>query len=103
MKTDSSAAHAMGSRRGVGKVRHIETRYLWLQEVVGRGRLRLMKIPRAINCADVLTKHVGIGDIEKFGDVYGWRFKPPEVSEIFGFFGGLRRVRWVDVEEDDDG
>jgi hypothetical protein len=102
VKTDSSAAHAMGSRRGVGKVRLIETRYLWLQEVVGRGRLRLVKIPRTINFADVLTKYVSIGDIEKFGNMYGWRFKPPEVNEINGFLGGLSRVRWA-VEDDDDG
>ena len=62
-----------------------------------------MEIPRTINWADVLTKYVSTADIEKFGNMYGWRFKPPEVSKIYGFFGGLRRVRWVDVEEDDDG
>ena len=34
--TDSTAAKSFGSRRGVGRMRHIETRALWLQEAVNR-------------------------------------------------------------------
>ena len=32
--TDSSAAKAVASRRGLGKLRHIELKYLWVQELV---------------------------------------------------------------------
>ena len=36
--TDSSAAKRIASRRGLGKVRHIEVNQLWVQEkVVGSG------------------------------------------------------------------
>ena len=36
--TDSNAAKAIASRRGLGKTRHVELRYLWLQEMTKSGR-----------------------------------------------------------------
>ena len=33
--SDSSAARAFASRRGLGRQRHVQIRYLWLQERVG--------------------------------------------------------------------
>ena len=42
--TDSGAAIGMCSRAGVGKVRHIEVRQLWLQGRVGRGDLEVEKV-----------------------------------------------------------
>ena len=61
---DSSAARSMASRVGVGKLRHMEVRYLWLQEVVRRRGLALKKIAGAANPADVLTKPKSMNDIE---------------------------------------
>ena len=34
LQTDSSACIGMASRKGVGRVRHLETRALWLQDVI---------------------------------------------------------------------
>ncbi len=39
LNVDSSAAKAIASRLGPGKVRHLEGRYLRLQEVVASGRI----------------------------------------------------------------
>ena len=39
--TDSSTAKGVAARRGLGKLRHVELRYLWVQEVVRMGRIRL--------------------------------------------------------------
>ena len=39
--TDSSGAKSFSSRRGAGKVRHIEVKWLWLQEAVRAGRVTL--------------------------------------------------------------
>ena len=36
---DSSSARAFAKRRGLGKQRHIDTRYLWLQERVAMKHL----------------------------------------------------------------
>ena len=35
--TDSNAAKAIASRRGLGKIRRVELRYLWLQDVTKSG------------------------------------------------------------------
>ena len=54
--TDSSGAKAAVSRRGLGKMRHMELRYLWVQEAVRRRRIQVKKILGTHNPADHLTK-----------------------------------------------
>ena len=54
--SDSSSARAFSARRGLGKMRHIQTRYLWLQERVALGHLIVKKVRGDDNVADVLTK-----------------------------------------------
>ena len=58
IKTDASAAIGMGSRRGAGKVRHIETNQLWLQEKVLAKEIQLVKIKGTENPADHLTMYL---------------------------------------------
>ena len=53
---DANAAKAIASRSGVGKVRHMEVRYLWVQDAVARRRFTLKKIHGKTNPADVFTK-----------------------------------------------
>ena len=55
--TDSSAAKGISSRRGLGKVRHIELSELWLQDQVARGKVEVRKIRGEDNISDSLTKH----------------------------------------------
>ena len=55
--TDSSAAKGISSRRGLGKVRHVELNELWLQDQVARGRIAVRKISGDDNISDSLTKH----------------------------------------------
>ena len=55
VKVDSSAAQAFFHRRGVGRMKHIDSRVLWLQDLIAAGGVKLKKIPRAQNLADVLT------------------------------------------------
>ena len=54
--TDSSAAKSMASRSGVGKVRHMEVKWLWLLEKVKAGKTKMRKVAGEVNPADVLTK-----------------------------------------------
>ena len=58
--TDSSAAKGIASRRGLGKVRHIELCELWLQSQVAQGRIRVHKVSGVDNFADSLTKHASV-------------------------------------------
>ena len=64
MYTDSSAAKGIASRRGLGKVRHIEVNQLWLQDQVHSGKITLTKIAGTDNCADILTKHASAKILE---------------------------------------
>ena len=54
---DSSSAKATCMRDGVGKVKHLSVRQLWLQEQAGAGELWHTKIPRLDNLSDCLTHH----------------------------------------------
>ena len=54
---DSSAALGISQRCGIGKVRHLRTQGLWVQEARLTGRLAYRKVLGAKNPADVLTKH----------------------------------------------
>ena len=56
VRTDSSSGMAVGSRRGLGRLRHVQTRYLWVQQRVQQGDLRLNKELGDTNVSDALTK-----------------------------------------------
>ena len=58
LSTDSSAAKGIATRRGVGKVRHLEVRTLWLQDQVDRGFVKMYKINGLSNPADICTKYL---------------------------------------------
>ena len=53
---DASAALAVASRLGPGKLKHIDLRQLWIQQEIKSGTIAVVKTPSAENCADVLTK-----------------------------------------------
>ena len=55
--TDSSAAIGICSRQGLGKLRHLDTHTLWIQQAVRSRRVDLRKVPGEENPADLLTKH----------------------------------------------
>jgi len=55
--TDSSAAIGICSRQGLGKVRHLDTHTLWVQQAVRAGRIDLRKVNGEVNPADLFTKH----------------------------------------------
>ena len=63
--TDSSSAKSFASRRGSGRIRHIEVKWLWLQRAVADGRVHLRKTPGATNPADVLTKYQSMREIKE--------------------------------------
>ena len=56
--TDSSAALGIASRSGLGKLRHLETHTLWLQEKVRTGAIMVKKVRGEGNPADIFTKHL---------------------------------------------
>ena len=66
VKVDSSAAHAFFHRRGVGRMKHIDSIILRLQDLIVAGGVRLKKIPRTHNLADMLTHTPVAKELEVF-------------------------------------
>ena len=62
---DASAGIAIGSRRGLGKVKHIDTVFLWVQEVVDQKRVTIGKKVTDEMLADILTKPANSTTLEK--------------------------------------
>ena len=57
---DATAGIAIGSRRGLGRVEHIDTVFRWVQAVVTEGKVTLGKKLTKEMLADFLTKHTGL-------------------------------------------
>ena len=59
LHTDSSAAKSFACRRGFGRMRHIDTKCLWLQAAVLDRQVLVRKIAGSLNPANVFTKYLG--------------------------------------------
>jgi hypothetical protein len=58
LHTDSTAARAMAMRSGPGKVKHIDLKMMFIQELIAKKLVEVRKINTLVNCADLLTKAV---------------------------------------------
>ena len=54
--TDSSSARQLCNRQGVGKVRHLSGKLLWVQTQVQNGSVEMVQMPTAYNVGDIGTK-----------------------------------------------
>ena len=76
MSTESSVAKSFVATRGLGKMRHLEVKFLWLQEIVQMGKVRVEKVSGATNVADALTKYHGIDKLDALcrpNGIVNWR------------------------------
>ena len=71
LQIDASSAIAIGSRHGLGKVRHMELKYLWLQQLVATKHVRLLKVRGTEHPPDMGTKHLSRESLAKCIDMVG--------------------------------
>ena len=62
--TDSNAAKSFVNRSGLGKMRHLEISYLWLQKEIREGKVEVHKVLGTENPADLMTKILTVREIE---------------------------------------
>ena len=108
MWMDATAGIAIGSQRGLGRVKHIDTVFLWVQAMVTEGKISFGKKPTKEMLADFLMKHVdastmpswmaGLGMIFQAGEskltLKEWYFQSTEAIAV------QRRGNWLpDVPE----
>ena len=74
VRTDSTAAIGTASRKGLGKQRHVQTRFLWLQEKVSDKKVLLSKVHTHSNIADLMTKPMSKESCEKLMSLMIQRF-----------------------------
>ena len=73
--SDATAAIGISRRRGLGKVRHLATADLWMQDRIRKGDFTLDKILGSDNPSDMLTKHVDRTLLSKHMVTLGLRFE----------------------------
>ena len=92
---DSTAADSIVSRIGLGRVRHMEVKYLWAQEAHQNGRFKVGKVAGERNPADVLTKPKSTLDMNNKLAVVGAEIvKRKTLVKLHVKAGG----RWADEE-----
>ena len=62
---DANAAIGIAHRQGLGKLRHINVQWLWIQERVRNKELNLSKVPGEDNPADAMTKFLAKDIMQK--------------------------------------
>ena len=63
--TDSVAAQGIIGRRGLGKVRHMEVGYFWLQDSVADKKIKIDRVRGTENPADMGTKNLSAEGFNK--------------------------------------
>ena len=66
---DASAALGIIGRTGLGKMRHIDTSYLWLQQQSIKDKIKFNKVPGTENPADMNTKGLNESQISKYTEM----------------------------------
>ena len=118
--TDSTASKGMCSRQGLGKVRHLDTQELWVQQRIRNGDFALYKVEGEEDPGDLFTKaglsyHRIKSLLTSLGCEYregrpaaAPAFRQKEKIEIFEPTPAMkpkgeyrRRGRWADEVEDE--
>ena len=69
--SDATAAIGICKRQGLGRVRHLATADLWIQQKVRARELKLFKLPGKENPSDLMTKHKTAPEACKFLKMLG--------------------------------
>jgi hypothetical protein len=97
---DASAAKAIVSRIGLGRVRHMEVKYLWAQEAHRKGRFKVRKIAGTRNPSDVLTKPMSYNDMAGKLEIVGGEMIRRTRSAKVEARGG--KPRWADIADESE-
>jgi hypothetical protein len=109
MYCDSAAALGITNRAGIGKVRHLRTHGLWVQEVRVSGRIAYRKVLGEKNPADLLTKHLGAEVIARHVDtlnmvwIKGRAESAPTLDSVESYLQTwVEDGTYLDYDSDDD-
>ena len=92
--TDSQAAKSFVNRRGLGRMRHLDIRDMWLQNEVLSGKVVIAKVSGIRKPADLMTKVLGIQEVvDRLAmmnmDMYDGEGNKYEASRSIDGLGGI--------------
>ena len=100
VKADASAALGIVNRIGLGKVRHLHTNWLWVQEKAKTKEVNYDKVPGSANPADILTKAVESELMERHCQTTQVKF-PTDMNEEGYVLGTVSETRRQDGRGED--
>ena len=81
LKSDATAAIGMVRRQGLGRVRHLATADLWIQQLIRRRKLHVFKCPGADNPSDLMTKGLSRDRIQHLLQLVFYQFQGGRPAE----------------------
>ena len=97
---EATCAKAIASRMGLGKVRHMEVKYLWAQEAYKKQRFAISKIAGDKNPADINTKPKSAVETSMLLEgVGGWLIKRTRMTSTTAT-ATRRSSSWADACEE---
>ena len=97
---DAAATLCIIQRQGLGKLRHVATQFLWVQDKVRNNAFDIAKVPGQQNPADILTKNVPNDLIKKHCEALGVLISrgrariAPQLSSVEGDHQGGTSDAW---------
>ncbi len=79
---DSSAARGVMQRSGVGKIRHLEVKTLWVQQLVHDKHVKIRTVKGLENPSDIGTKVLPAATLEKLSNIMGFVTAPAAVRQV---------------------
>ena len=80
---DSTTGAAIGSRQGLGKLKHVDVSFLWVQEKVRKKEIAIHKVHTSLNYSDILTKPVTSHALRKMMLDMGFEFPAGRDSSAY--------------------
>lgn len=80
---DTSAALAIIRRQGLGKLRHIDARWLWIQDKAEVGDIHTKKVDGKQNPADLPTEHLAADDVNRHMNSFDFEMVTGRASKSF--------------------
>ena len=99
---DASATLSIVRRQGLGKLRHVNVRYMWVQDRVRSGDFAVEKVDGKFNPADLLTKYLPAANIEQHMESLGFTTSTTR-AEIAPRLSGSVRLFLPQVMEEKSG
>ena len=94
---DATAAIGIANRQGLGRIRHIATTDLWIQQRIKAGELKTFKVHGLENPGDLMTKPLDAPRMDLLLEAMGVQVLG-EVREVRGT-KGIKEVKAIDKVE----